>query len=239
MSSSPRPETNLLPREQAHHAEGRLGARPQRAATETPSHGVQPLQPGAGRGALLYVPTSYRSDRPAPLALMLHGAGGTAGHGLDLLRSYADDAGILVLATQAREPTWDVLVEAYGPDVAAIDGALEQTFGRYAVDPERIVIGGFSDGASYALSLGLINGDVFTHIIAFSPCFAAAKEKRGQPRLFISHGTHDDVLPIATCSRRIVPRLERAGYDVDYREFDGPHTVPAAIVREAVTWLMQ
>ena len=30
---------------------------------------------------------------------------------------------------------------------------------------------GFSDGASYALSLGAANGDLFTHIAAFSPGF--------------------------------------------------------------------
>jgi phospholipase/carboxylesterase len=31
--------------------------------------------------------------------------------------------------------------------------------------------------------------------------------------------------------------LRRAGYDVRYREFDGPHTVPADVAREAVDWL--
>lgn len=238
MSSSPRPETDLLPGEHAHHAAGRLGVRPRRPAQETTSYGVQPLQAGAGRG-LIYIPTTYRSDRPAPLALMLHGAGGSASHGLDLLRSLADGAGLLLLAPQAQKPTWDVIRGEYGPDVAAIDGALEQTFGRYAVDPKRIAIGGFSDGASYALSLGLINGDLFTHVIAFAPCFAAAEAARRQPRLFIAHGTRDEVLPIAHCSRRLVPRLARAGYNVDYREFDGPHTVPPTIARDAVTWLMQ
>jgi predicted esterase len=44
------------------------------------------------------------------------------------------------------------------------------------------------------------------------------------------------VLPIAHCSRKLVPQLERAGYDVRYREFDGPHAVPPAIAREALAW---
>jgi poly(3-hydroxybutyrate) depolymerase len=39
------------------------------------------------------------------------------------------------------------------------------------VDPQRICVSGFSDGASYALSLGLANGDLFTHVAAFSPGF--------------------------------------------------------------------
>jgi phospholipase/carboxylesterase len=60
----------------------------------------------------------------------------------------------------------------------------------------------------------------------------------GKPRIFISHGDDDRVLSIDRCSRRIVPKLQRAGYELRYREFDGPHTVPHDIAREAVEWLM-
>ncbi|HET7434858.1 MAG TPA: hypothetical protein VFN10_09135 [Thermoanaerobaculia bacterium] len=31
-------------------------------------------------------------------------------------------------------------------------------------------------------------------------------------------------------------RLEREHYDVTYREFEGPHTVPPEIAREAIDW---
>ena len=64
----------------------------------------------------------------------------------------------------------------------------------------------------------------------------APGDEVGRPRCYVSHGTRDAVLPIDRCSRRIVPRLERAGYAVRYHEFDGPHTVPAAVAREAVGW---
>jgi phospholipase/carboxylesterase len=47
------------------------------------------------------------------------------------------------------------------------------------------------------------------------------------------------VLPIDRCSRRIVPQLERAGYDVLYREFDGGHTISPDIASEAVSWFTQ
>jgi phospholipase/carboxylesterase len=97
---------------------------------------------------------------------------------------------------------------------------------------------GFSDGASYALSLGPTNGDLFTRVIAFSPGFASPGARRGMPPVFVSHGTRDGVPPIERCSRRIVPRLEREGYEVRYREFDGPHTVPRSIAREALGWVV-
>src|SRR5918994_1209238 len=54
--------------------------------------------------------------------------------------------------------------------------------------------------------------------------------------VIVSHGAHDTVLPVDRCSRRIVPELERAGYDVRYREFEGSHVVPPEIGREAVNW---
>jgi phospholipase/carboxylesterase len=87
-------------------------------------------------------------------------------------------------------------------------------------------VSGFSDGASYALSLGLANGELFGDVLAFSPGFMAPAALAGKPRIFMSHGVDDRVLPIDRCSRRIAPQLRAHGYDVDYREFPGPHVVP-------------
>jgi phospholipase/carboxylesterase len=199
--------------------------------------GLQPLMLGTARDSYLYVPASYAAERPAPLVLLLHGAGGHAQQGLDLLRSLADKVGVVLLAPASREQTWDLLVgRRYGPDVTMMDRALEQVFSRYAVDTALIAVGGFSDGASYALSLGITNGDLFTHVLAFSPGFVAPTERMGSPQVFISHGTRDEVLPIDLCSRRIVPRLEHAGYNVRYREFDGGHAILPEIVLEALGW---
>ena len=195
---------------------------------------------GAARDSYLYVPVGYQTERLAPLVLLLHGAGGHARQGLELLRNLADATGIILLAPASRERKWDLLVDRrYGSDVTMIERALEQTFSRYAIDPLHLVIGGFSDGASYALSLGITNGDLFTHVLAFSPGLMAPAGRRGSPRVFVSHGTRDGVLPIGLCSRKIVPELRRTDYDVHYREFDGGHTIPPTIALEAVRWFAQ
>lgn len=221
---------------------GRMGVRPG-AVTRS----EEPVQPGkavtldmngGGHGALLYVPAGYDRERPAPLAVMLHGAGGNASHGLRLLADVADTHGLLLLAPASRGGTWDVIGGQYGPDVALIDRALRETFARCAVDPARLAVGGFSDGGSYALSLGLTNGDLFTHVVALSPGFMAAAARQGRPRIFVSHGTRDETLPIAVCSRRLVPALRQAGYDVTYQEFEGPHTVPPRIAALAADWFL-
>jgi len=91
---------------------------------------------------------------------------------------------MLLLAIDSRQKTWDIILGGYGSDIAFIDTALKHTFNCIAVDPTRIAIEGFSDGASYALSVGITNGDLFTHIIAFSPGFMAPADQRGKPRLF-------------------------------------------------------
>jgi phospholipase/carboxylesterase len=219
-------------------SDGRLSALPHQVKA-TGSSGLQQLKLGGRRDGFVFVPDNVGSERPAPLLLMLHGAGGSARHSINWLQGYAERFGLILLVPDSREGTWDVITGGYGADVAYINRALEQTFGRYNVDPTHLAVGGFSDGASYALSLGLTNGDLFTHIIAFSPGFIAPAGERGTPALFISHGTRDDVLPIQVCSRRIVPEVKRAGYNVQYREFDGPHTVPDEIALEAMDWFLK
>ena len=119
-----------------------------------------------------------------------------------------------------------------------IDRALDQVFATVAVDPERVGVAGFSDGASYALGLGLANGGLFGRIIAFSPGFIPPAPRAGNPAVFVSHGEDDGVLPIRSTSRRIVPALRQAGYDVTYVEFDGGHTVPPDVARRALEWLI-
>jgi phospholipase/carboxylesterase len=226
----------LNPQETA--IEGRLTARPGKPSGSGP-RGAHALGLGGRRDGEVYVPPGYRPERPAPLVVSFHGAGGNARHGLSLFRPLADEHGLIVLAPDSRGKSWDVIVQdGFGPDVAFLDRALAQTFSRYAVDPARLAIGGFSDGASYALSLGLANGGLFTHIIAFSPGFASPPGQEGSPRIYVSHGTEDRVLPIDSCSRRLVPRLKRAGYDVLYHEFEGPHTVPPQIARESLDWFL-
>lgn len=221
--------------------EGRLRARPAQEVVRIAAPvGLQSLGLGVTRGDyLLHVPETYQTASPLPLMLWLHGAGGGARDFLSPeLQGQADAVGMLLLVPTSKEYTWDVIAGRgrYGPDVAAIDRALESTFSRYAVDPARIAVGGFSDGASYALSLGITNGDLFTHVLAFSPGFMMPAGQRGSPRVFVSHGTRDEVLPIDRCSQRIVPQLERVGYDIRYREFEGGHAVPPDAAREAVGW---
>jgi phospholipase/carboxylesterase len=191
-------------------------------------------------GAFLYVPKSYRADTAMPLLVMLHGAGHSPAEAIALARGDAERLGFLLLAPKSQGATWDVIADhRFGADARALDALLGKVFASYRVDDRHLAIGGFSDGASYALSLGLANGDLFGLVIAFSPGSALPGRLQGKPRLFVSHGTRDPILPIDQCSRRIVRLLREGGYDVRYEEFDGGHEVPQPIARLAFARLLE
>jgi predicted esterase len=216
---------------------GRLSARPGKT-TGTINVGEQALGlSNEGRDGLLFVPAGYTPSKPAPLVLMLHGASGSARGALRPFRELADEAGVVLLAPESRGGTWDAIRGDYGTDIAFIDRALTSVFQRVAIDPARLTIEGFSDGATYAIGVGITNGDLFQRVIAFSPGFILPVDPHAKPKMFVSHGTRDQILPIDQCSRRIVPELQRARYEVQYREFDGPHTVPPDIAKEAISWM--
>jgi phospholipase/carboxylesterase len=199
--------------------------------------GLQALGLERDEDAILYVPKGYTHAEPAPLIVAFHGAGGAARGGIDLFLSDADANGTMLLATRSRGTSWDVTTgNGFGPDIAFLDRALQLVFERYAIDPVRIAVAGFSDGASYALSVGLTNGDLFGAIMAFSPGFSAPGAAQGTPRIFISHGTLDVVLPIDLTGRMIASQLREAGYVVELVEFDGLHMVPDEIIDAALAW---
>jgi phospholipase/carboxylesterase len=219
-------------------SDGHLLTRPPKEAPPPSTMiGAQPVGLDSGRDGVIYVPAGLTA--PAPLLVLLHGAGGSAAGMTRRIDAFAlaDELKIVILATDSRDRTWDMVRGQYGPDVAFLDKALAKVFERVAVDPKRLAVGGFSDGASYAIGLGLQNGDLFTHVTAFSPGFFVANQRQGRAQFYVSHGRHDEILPIESTSRRIVPVLERDGYSVRYKEFDGPHSAPVTIAREAFAWI--
>ncbi|MDQ1395381.1 MAG: phospholipase/carboxylesterase [Acidimicrobiaceae bacterium] len=213
---------------------GRLEFRPRPSAGRAEGFDG-PLGLSTVRDGILYVPDTV--ERSAPVLVYLHGAGGSARRELRLVLAAADRYGVVIAAPDSRDQTWDVLTGGFGPDVQFVDRVLDAVTDRCDVDPTRLAIGGISDGASYALTMGLANGDVFEAIVALSPGFAAPGGLVGKPRVFVSHGVHDRILPIDACSRRLVPALEREGYDVTYVEFDGGHDAPPPIADRAFRWL--
>ena len=215
----------------------RLSARP-RQPFRTFRIGQTRIGQDLERGGYLFVPESYRENQPAPLLVALHGGGGHAGRWSDIYAA-CENRGIVLVAPDSRGRTWDRVNGAFGPDVAFIDAVLRFTFERCVIDPLRIALAGFSDGASYALSLGPPNGDLFSHLIAWSPGFSDPEDPIvGAPRVFVSHGSDDRVLPVSMSRSAIVPMFEMDGYEVTYFEFTGRHELTTEAVDKGLNWFL-
>jgi phospholipase/carboxylesterase len=197
--------------------------------------GAHDLTLGNGQAARMHV-TPGRGARA--LIVALHGAGGTPAGAIEAFTGGWDEPGLLLIAPASKGQTWSILRSEQDLDLESVNLALAEAYERCTIDRRRIAVGGFSDGATYALTLGVSNGDLFPAVIAFSPGGIVAGEQRGIPRFFVSHGTHDSVLPIASAGDAVVRKLRQAGYPVTYRRCRGDHEVPIATSRAAVRWFL-
>jgi phospholipase/carboxylesterase len=235
-------------------AESPRGAAADIEARPDPAHATLAAAPKPGLNTLpgmpwakVYIPAGYSPERPAPMALMLHGSGDRGQTMIRAFQELADEHGVILLAPDALDYSWDIMVAGahlrgttrvpqWGPDVDRIDAALKQAFGAYAVDPERISLIGFSDGAGYGLSLGTNNADLFGTVIAFAPGLLMRVEGEGRGRVMLVHGDRDEVLSVKPTREIFKPVLEQLGFDVELRLFRGGHVMPDELRREAFNW---
>jgi predicted esterase len=214
--------------------EPRLDARPgspvETGPTGTSAFAVPPST------AVIHVPESVARDTPAALLVFLHGASRTVDVFMDAHRPGADAAGVIVLAPYSASSTWDAIRGTFSTDVSILEAALDWTFRRWTIDPDRIVMSGFSDGGTYSLGIGRANGDLVSRVVAYSPGRLLDVAAVGRPPVLITHGTADNVLPISA-SRGIVRELREDGYEVDFREFDGGHVVRQPDIDEVLATL--
>jgi predicted esterase len=204
-----------------------------------------PLAPGRNalglfetRDAMLVVAEGVDPNVPTPLMVLFHGGGGHAEKILPMMEQHALSRGFLLLVPQSQFPTWDIVIAGNGPDRERLDIALKEVAARYRLDPTHICFAGHSDGGSYALSLGLTNGQFVTHIIVSSAGFMSVHHQGGAPRIFMSHGLRDEQIPIDRSGRAHSSLLKQAGYDITYMEYNGPHAWQPPLVAMAVEFFM-
>lgn len=226
--------------------EGRLAARPGESAASISGRGLFRLP--AWPQPLIYVPPELDTSKPAPFILVLHGGGSDGDWTLNRMLKAAHARGVILLAPDAQRYTWDVIRDfrdhrgqgapRFGDDTLRVDASLKQAFEQFTIDPRRVAIGGFSDGASYALSLGPRNDAVFSHIMAFSPGGVAPFEDAARARVFISHGRQDPMLPFDNTVEGIIPGFRARGFDVTFETFKGVHAFRDEEIAKAMDWFL-
>lgn len=208
--------------------------------------GVQALRDGV----FLYRPSTNSARRP--IIVLLHGAGMSGSAFLDGLRGEGDRCGCLLLSVQSGGATWDTVGlvaragagrvtpdRLYGEDVGRVERALAAALKAADADKRSVVLAGFSDGASYALSLGMANPQIFRGVVAIAPGFhLEPAEINPRQRLFVAHSPQDRILPFERTRDATVAQLKRAGFDVRFRAFDGGHRVDRKVLAEGVDFVL-
>ena len=223
----------------------RLTVRPHEMATGTENRqpGVHSL--ASLPGFFVYVPSSVVGAHRVPLVVLLPGGGETAQYVLQKgeywVREISERYGMVLLVANAatNDGTWDILhglddggpatvTQTAGgsvvlsgvtqnPDVHHIDAALKQVLRTYAIDPDRIAVGGMSNGGDYALFLGRSNLDVFSRVGAMSaliPLYGTGP-KNPKTQFFVSGGIGEDAVGMVAQALRLTHELRQDGHAVE------------------------
>jgi len=174
----------------------------------------------------LLVPDSIDPTRSYPLVTVFHGAGRQDEL---LVRAYRDEPArreALFFIPRSTYPTWDLLVGQDRADLDFLEHAYAEIYRRLPVDHRRQALIGYSDGASYALAVGLSNPRLFSAVMGWAAGFVifdttAISETDPRPRILLEHGTHDPVFPFEQIAIRNCAILRRLGYEVDLRVDEG------------------
>ncbi len=121
----------------------------------------------------------------------------------------------------------------------AVQSAAEQL----GIPPERVVVGGFSQGGIMALSLLLTKPALMQAAMVWHsrllqqvvPLSAPADAMRGK-QLWLSHGTHDNVIPLAH-AHAIAHHMAPLPVTVSYHEFPSAHEIRPSELAATVSWL--
>jgi len=126
---------------------------------------------------------------------------------------------------------------------ALVAQAVESASAQLGIPPERVVVGGFSQGGIMALSLlltqpGLMLGAIVWHgrLLAQALPLAAPADALHGKKLWLSHGTHDNVIPLAN-ALAIAHHMAPLPVAVTYHEFPSAHEIRPSELAATVTWL--
>jgi phospholipase/carboxylesterase len=192
----------------------------------------------------VHVPPRAGTDGPAPAVVVLHGRGANEEDLLPVARRLPET--LHVVSLRAPDPlmggyTWYELDLSGGglhesqPDAAefrrsldAVSASVDAAVDAYDLDPDRVGLLGFSQGAISALALLVEAPERWAWTAALHGYLAASHAERdvdlaGAPVL-VAAGTADEVIP-ASRSAAAADRLRELGADVVYEAFDAPHGV--------------
>ena len=216
---------------------------PEARDEESPTGFVQ-IEQGAARGVLL-TPDEIDPARSYPLITVLHGAGRQDEMLVKACRGEPERRQALFFVPRSVAPTWDLITGNGRADLDFLHYAYDLIYRRYPVAANAQCLIGYSDGASYALSLGLSNPGFFSALMVWAAGFvvldpATADAAARKPRLYLEYGTHDELFGFEQIALPMKRNLEKAGYDVTFSvDEGGRHWPSGTFQREALDWYFE
>jgi phospholipase/carboxylesterase len=205
----------------------------------------------------VHVAADAADDGPVPAVFVLHGRGADEEDLLPVARRLPDGLAVVSLRAPDRLQggyTWYELdlsegglhrsqphSEGFRRSLDLVAESVDAAVEAYGLDPDRLGLLGFSQGAISALSLLLENPDRFAWAVALHGYLAAehgdlAPEGiEGKP-VFVGAGTADQVIP-ADRGERAADRLRELGADVRFERYEVGHGVGEAELRDAVAFV--
>lgn len=213
---------------------------------EDPPTGFVRLEQGPA-SAVLLTPEQIDPDRRYPLFTVLHGAGRQDELLARTYRHEPERRQAFFLIPRSRGPTWDLIASAGRPDLDFLEYAYDLIYRRFPVDPLQQVLIGYSDGASYALSVGLCNATMFAALIGWAAGFVVLDPPTAErfreavpepkPRIYLEYGTHDELFDFQTVALPTRDRLLATGFDVTFSADEGGRHWPSgSFHHEALDW---
>ena len=121
--------------------------------------------------------------------------------------------------------------------------SVQECIKKLDLDPRRINLLGFSQGASLSIYSGLKNPNTFNSVVALSgflPVKEISKEVDREAvrglELFMGHGRLDPVVPIGL-GHDTKNGLIDIGVNPNYNEYDSEHTISNECLNDILKWL--
>ena len=200
----------------------------------------------------VYVPSSMRNSRNAPVLLFLHGIGQrgegglvpSAGGQIGFVKFYLEQLQAIVVLPQCRKDQYWHDAELEKMTIAVLD----QTVAEFGGDPQRLYLLGVSMGGYGAWHMAAQYPGKFAAVVPIcggSPLrsadrFDAIARKVRQTPVWVFHGAEDRVVPVSE-SRNMVAALKAVNGNVRYNEYPGVgHNVWLNVLgeRELLPWML-